>query len=377
MWIKLKIWVRSVTFEGFTTKGALNLNSEWSSPDGTTPTWLDLAGSSRLDINAVTVYDGRRDGKEGLSTAEAKSETPKTLNPVIVQSKEYDNGEAAGVTNTAVNLFNGGKTDNSDLEDPVLVIPTGEEMKITIVYDVETIDNNLSGKLSDGKTHGSTIENAIEQTITLSDGKAMKLVSGKKFTVRLHLGMTSVKFDAEVTDWDTGDEADVDLPYNKMLTWAGNTTENVSIPNTAGTYTIGIDGLKGKTIQSVYSSGSNITSTSYKLVGDRLTVTYTTAENTAYTNNTEGKVYVQVDGKTMNFVITQAHKPLELSLTLSGKTITPTASGVTSWSGATATIVKTNGTTKVDLEPTTITNPTGNYFFFRVQQIGHPIAETK
>ena len=250
-------------------------------------------------------------------------------------------------------------------------------MKITIVYDVETIDNNLSGKLSDGKTHGSTIENAIEQTITLSDGKAMKLVSGKKFTVRLHLGMTSVKFDAEVTDWDTGDEADVDLPYNKMLTWAGNTTENVSIPNTAGTYTIGIDGLKGKTIQSVYSSGSNITSTSYKLVGDRLTVTYTTAENTAYTNNTEGKVYVQVDGKTMNFVITQAHKPLELSLTLSGKTITPTVSGVTSWSGATATIVKTNGTTKVDLEPTTITNPTGNYFFFRVQQIGHPIAETK
>ena len=218
MWIKLKIWVRSVTFEGFTTKGALNLNSEWSSPDGTTPTWLDLAGSSRLDINAVTVYDGRRDGKEGLSTAEAKSETPKTLNPVIVQSKEYDNGEAAGVTNTAVNLFNGGKTDNSDLEDPVLVIPTGEEMKITIVYDVETIDNNLSGKLSDGKTYGSTIENAIEQTITLSDGKAMKLVSGKKFTVRLHLGMTSVKFDAEVTDWDTGDEADVDLPYNKMLT---------------------------------------------------------------------------------------------------------------------------------------------------------------
>ena len=30
----------------------------------------------------------------------------------------------------------------------------------------------------------------------------------------LHLGMTSVKFDASVTEWDKGGESDVDLPQN-------------------------------------------------------------------------------------------------------------------------------------------------------------------
>ena len=55
-----KIWVRSITFEGFTTKGALDLNSEYEAAGN--PNWFDLAGTGKLSTDVVTIYDGRRDG---------------------------------------------------------------------------------------------------------------------------------------------------------------------------------------------------------------------------------------------------------------------------------------------------------------------------
>lgn len=208
------IYVRSVTFEGFTTKGSLNLNSTWTSSN-TTPTWLDLAGTSIPDKTPVIVYDGRRDGKEGVTSAVANNETPTGLNPVVVQSAPYDDAAlTTGVTHTPVNLFNG-----DDIDTPVLVIPNGQSMKVTIVYDVETKDSHLAKTLSDGKTPGSSIENNITATVLLSsDSSELLLTSGKKYVVKLHLGMTSVKMDAIVSDWDEGHEGTANLPVNSSTT---------------------------------------------------------------------------------------------------------------------------------------------------------------
>ena len=207
-----RIWVRSVTFEGFTDKGRLNLNSKGA--EG--PQWFDLTTDSPVASGTVTVYDGRTDGKEGRENAVAKKETPYSLNATIIQSAPYDqtalaNGltisdEVPGVTKTAVNLF---AADNEDLDAatnlimPIYVIPTDENLKVTIVYDVETYDANLASFLSDGAVKGSSVQNTIEKEISFQpeEGTAVTtLEAGKSYTIKLHLGLTSVKFDASVTD---------------------------------------------------------------------------------------------------------------------------------------------------------------------------------
>ena len=229
-----RIWVRSVTFEGFTDKGRLNLNA--NAQDG--PLWFDLTvADSPIGSGTVTIFDGRTDGKEGRDNAIAKKETPATLNAGIIQTAPYDQTQLAnniltisdavpGVTNKTVNLFdaNGIADEAGDNDEtkaakaaarlnmPIYVIPTDENLKITIVYDVETYDPNLAQFLSDGAVKGSSIQNTIEKEITIG-GQTFSLEAGKIYTIGLHLGMTSVKFDASVTDW-TDDATNVDLPYN-------------------------------------------------------------------------------------------------------------------------------------------------------------------
>lgn len=214
------IYVRSITFEGFVTKGAFNLNTS-------KPTWYDLAGANYIDGGSVTVFDGRTNGKEAQS--ESANEAPVGLNPIIVQSQPYSGTPTAGVTNTAVNLFNSDTAGSS-----LYVIPSGQPLMVTIVYDVETQNPKLSTKLSDGETPGTSIENKITKTIKLGD-ENLKLEAGKQYTVNLHLGMTSVKFDATVADWGTDSATNTSLPENFVslgkvnLTSSGNPLTAVTV----------------------------------------------------------------------------------------------------------------------------------------------------
>ena len=210
-----RIWVRSVTFDGLAVKGELNLNN-----DNPMPEWNDLYSNSPLNAESVTIYDGRRDGREGY--AAMPNEKPIGINAVLVQDGEYTTTASTitapaidkGVTKATVNLFEGA----TDVADPIYVIPTGVPLQITIVYDVETFDPHLvSSYLSDAKTKGVSVENTITKTILIDPADAtskMILDAGFKYTVKLHLGMTSVKADASVTPWDAGDDADTNLPAN-------------------------------------------------------------------------------------------------------------------------------------------------------------------
>ena len=184
-----KIWVRSISFTGIATHGSLNLNNVKADE----ALWLDYSGTTDLPYGeSVTVKDGRRDGREGANGAEANNELPQDLNPQLVQMYGVSH---SGVTSTPQNLFN-----SSIAAQPVCVIPTGEALTMTIVYDIETVSPNLPGYISDGTTHGVSIENRITKTINFGTSTA-GLQNGKKYTVNLHLGMNSAKFDAEVTDW--------------------------------------------------------------------------------------------------------------------------------------------------------------------------------
>ena len=201
-----RIFVRSVSFEGLATKGALNLNSTVAAG----PSWTDYTGTGAPLTETLTVYDGRKDGKEGMEGAVASSETPTGLNPVLVQSCPYsDSHLSEGVTKTPVNLFN-----STDKATPVFVIPTSEPLKVTIVYDVETRDEKLNVTLSDGVTHGSKVTNVISNTVQIG-GSDFCLEAGKRYTIAMHIGLTSVKFDATVANWDgTVTGTTVNLPQN-------------------------------------------------------------------------------------------------------------------------------------------------------------------
>lgn len=91
-----------------------------------------------------------------------------------------------------------------DVTTNMMVIPTsvGEGVKIQVVYDVITKDNANS-------VNNSTVTN----TITSKD--PYKLEAGKAYTFNLDLGMTTVKFNATVTNWDAENNThNVDLPNN-------------------------------------------------------------------------------------------------------------------------------------------------------------------
>ncbi len=207
-----KIFVRSITFTGFATKGALNLNN--TDAGAGVAKWMSFNCVNELEAGEeITIYDGRKDGKEGVS--EASNEKVKGLNPVIIENGNWTAVNVAnkGVSKTAVNLFEPTSslaTDELKLADPIYVIPTGEAVDVTIVYEVEAADANLPTVLADGATKGSKIKNTITKKAVIA-----KLENGKDYTLKIHLGMNSVKFDANVTKWDTpATETDVYLPSN-------------------------------------------------------------------------------------------------------------------------------------------------------------------
>lgn len=202
-----RIWVRSITFEGFATKGKLNLNNSASIPH-----WYGLGCDCDLTSTPITIYDGRSNRHEGI--AQALNERPTGLNPELVQSVPYTvtptfSSTTTGVTTSLVNLFGS----SSAIDAPIYVIPTNDPLRVTIEYDVETYDPKLAtNRLNDGQTPGSCIKNTLSATVTDGSANPITMTAGKKYTITLHLGMTSVKANATVKDWGAGDTAPVNIP---------------------------------------------------------------------------------------------------------------------------------------------------------------------
>ena len=208
---KTKIYVREVTISGaFTTEGYLNLNNT-KNLTADTPRWEAADGTDLSTTSSITYKDGRTNGYEGCADEETPTATSGNateanayLNPTIIQttSTALNTLGGTGVTNSPANLLTG---------DSFYVIPSGSaNLSVTITYDVLTVDENLAGGLSDDKSStGSNIENKITKSTALA------ISAGNAYTITLHLGMTSVKMEAEVSPWSTETTEEVDLPINK------------------------------------------------------------------------------------------------------------------------------------------------------------------
>ena len=230
-----KIWIREIKIGGFMMKGALNLNSTAAKeidPDGTpgngdeykigVPNWKAYDGVSDLEYEETTFKDGRKDGREGAIDGENSSEKFLGLNPTLIQSTEYklntpDDGkfedtwfnDNKGVTVLTQPLFGAWDATNkkwiaNNSVKPIFVIPMDKPIDISIVYDVETYNPKLAGKLSDNLTPGKSVENKIFKTSAeiFNTTNPVNMEAGKFYDLKLHLGMTSVKVDAAVTAWD-------------------------------------------------------------------------------------------------------------------------------------------------------------------------------
>ena len=367
-----KIYVRSITFTGFATKGALNLNN--TETGAGKAYWLDYNGTTDLESGEeVTIHDGRKDGKEGASGATASNEKTLGLNPDLIQTTLWgDANQESGVTNTLVNLFRKWDSTNSKYvamaaDDPVFVIPTGEEVTVTIVYDVETVDGNLATYVSDAKTTGSSIENRITKTVNFGSSN---MESGKKYTLKLHLGMNSVKFDAAVSPWDdTTTSTEEWLPSNKpqFVASASAIVQSVNVEASATSFAYTMTGLNGgESVNSTLGSetGSNIATAPADASANAsgaadLSVTLT-ANNTV-NNITNNKVITsegQSSHKKVILNVVQLAKALGMAAPASptaGTTITPTYTADVTWASDLKSItVLKNGKklTKVDASPT-------------------------
>ena len=213
-----------------------------------------------------------------------------------------------------------GNTDESQLlfggasgnEGYFYVIPrnekTGSNVDMTIVYDIETIDSQLAGLLSDGVTHGLSIENVITKEDIF---KGIDFEAGKQYVINIHIGMTSVKVEATVTPWVENGETIVNLPDNQVpyvvsdtKTYTYNFTSYASDQTTeyatgtaqsTGTFVGGYAEIEVKTNTITSFVGKKYYILSSAIVSDSFYQLYTYNETTNTLVSTG--IYVKLTGK--------------------------------------------------------------------------------
>lgn len=150
------------------TSGTLNLaTGEWKTTD---------ANNGKIDYEIIS--------PKATATTGATTQTMSTdiAEPQSVNSWD-DLKNVTGVTTTAQSVY----TEKT----PLLIIPDGQShtFRITIDYIVRTKDEALSKKYTE-------VEQSFYKDLTLTN-----VSLNAKYNLLIHLGLTSVKFDATVSDW--------------------------------------------------------------------------------------------------------------------------------------------------------------------------------
>ena len=161
-----------------------------------------LALSGALNLNNTTKFRALWSNK--AADTFSASVSGEGLNPNI---KYYTNKETTWNYATTLTTWTGVTNVETDVikdKKYFMVIPGNDDtdLKVTITYAVITKDT----KLADGY---SEVENVIYKTITIPS-----LINNKAYNLKLILGMTSVKLEAEVADWQVDGSNEVYLPQN-------------------------------------------------------------------------------------------------------------------------------------------------------------------
>ncbi len=287
------ITVRQITIQNTATAtnyaGVFHLaTGAWSDLTGGTPTKGGLFNEDIKDGTSSTI--AMSDGATGIYA-------PESSLPTYSSSWSVE-----GVTTTAKEVY------KTNTQDGFYMIPGASmQLEVVINYDVSTVDGNIDG----GYVRTNQV---ITNTVTLP----ATLESNKFYTLVIHLGLTSVKFSAEVANWDAedvGTEKEIWLPSNvvKYTTAAtvaagANATVNTTAAQTS--YTINLTGLQASTDLSVVTPAGAATDASQTTATDGSgngAVTVTLTANSSETATQTGTVTIKgVDtaGKDFTMVVT-------------------------------------------------------------------------
>ena len=326
----------SAATAGITTSGTKSDFNTFGWFNIETGSWCDDAGTYGYPTAGGATYSITADKDEVTIDDDAVYEINKDIREATVSDPSgtwstTSSGGATGVTTTPKPLF-------ADEDVPaLLVIPggTNNTLYVRIKYWVRTADTNLK----DGYSN-------VSQTITNSVNLGSSLDPNKYYTIIIHLGLTSVKFEAVVTDWAQSENASYD--ENGNVTDDGDeNSEKMWLPSnvvTANTWSITGNptyAAKGgdNTLTVTMNGGSALTynattpsTTEYTLekvgTADWLTIDGTGKLNAeAYTTGTTKRTAVVnvstiVNGNTITTPITIVQEGFALALTPSGSTVT-------------------------------------------------------
>lgn len=288
-----------------------------------TGTW-DMTGAQTGGTLNINVQNGSEDKEAnkytlnpqikevGVGAATGQKAVP-TGTPAV-----WNNTNPTGVTVDALPLY------ANENAPAIMLIPGNADQTIyvTVDYIVRTADGNLSTKYSE-------VEQVITNKVVLPHDL---LKSNNVYKIIMHLGLTSVKFEAIVSDWQTKENSSVDkdghetggdvnndrnvwLPSNVVSTAASitvanqsNATANVAKDANAG-YQIKVTGMTANAAYTVTSSdntNAGVTAAGTADANGVATITVDLKENTGSARSFVIKVTETSGSKVTQITINQA-----------------------------------------------------------------------
>lgn len=229
------------------------VKQNWKS-DFLTDGWFDIMNGKWSNTASVTEHTTGGNGVTYSVTADNTGSPEYTLNPAIKESGVTNpNGDDWNGTNangaTGVNLTKEPVyADNEDVPG-LLLIPgsTGDNtLYVTVRYRVRTADPNLS-------TGFTNVVQEITNKVTLANST---LQPNKYYNLVMHLGLTSVKFEAVVADWSNGDNA-YDEDGGEITPGTGN-DNSVWLPSNVVAYKVNQEELGTAASATIDISSYNI-----------------------------------------------------------------------------------------------------------------------
>lgn len=239
---------------------------------------------------APTYSSGWKKGETAITGV--KSGTPKD----VYTSVETGNGAGA--------FYFIPFTQNSDAS----AFTYNPQIEVTVTYIVRTYDDHLAATASGGEGTWSKVTQTITNYVTLPTP-----ATNKVYTLVMHLGLTSVKFSAEVADWEGDSETDAErnievvwLPSNVVQTTV-NATE---VTAAAGSTNVALTELAGSTLTVVAVDGTVVANTTdvtnLDITSGSATVTIAYTVNSSTTDGRTGWVKLSDGTKTITVNIPQA-----------------------------------------------------------------------
>ena len=184
-----------------------------------------------------------------------------------------------GVTTTAQNIYKADPAAGTN-PDGFFLIPSypGQQLEIAVEYVVRTYDNKLATSASGGEGTWTKVTQTITNYVTLP-----ALEVNKYYTLVIHIGLTSVKFSAEVADWSPAGDSDTEVIWLPSIVASSASTTTQTLASGAGatvysaannlTYALTITGMTSGAY-TVTTTGSNIASNNADLTSDGTNETF-------------------------------------------------------------------------------------------------------